>query len=122
MDEKGVFLMSELNRITDDNFDETVEGSDVPVLVFFTAAWSRPDQKCLPLVQQLKDDYQGKVLFCAIDVDENPKTAAKFGIRGVPTVVIFKRGPGIEVVAEKVGATPKAQYAQLIDSIFPNPP
>ena len=115
MDEKGVFLISELNRITDVDFDATIMGSDVPVLVFFTAVWCGPCKMVLPGLQELKDEYQGRMLFCAIDIDESPKTPAKFGIRSIPTVFIFKSGPGTEILDKQIGQAPKSTFADLID-------
>ncbi|MFJ3467703.1 thioredoxin family protein [Pseudomonas sp. NPDC090201] len=107
--------MSELIKITDADFDETVEGSDVPVLVFFTAVWCGPCKMVLPGLQALKDGYQGKVLFCAMDADENPKAVAKFGIRSVPVVLIFKNGPGSVILGSQIGSVPKEIFATFIN-------
>ena len=93
------------------NFDEAVLGSDTPVLVDFAATWCGPCKMIAPLVEQLADEYEGRAKVAKVDIDESPGTAAKYGIRGVPTLKMFKGG---QVVAEQVGAAPKAKLAELI--------
>ena len=97
---------------TDLNFDELVLGSDVPVLVDFTAAWCGPCKQIAPLVDQLADEYEGKAKVTKLDIDESPGIASRFGIRGVPTLLVFKGG---EVVGQRVGAAPKSAIAELIN-------
>ncbi|MCA9583021.1 MAG: thioredoxin [Myxococcales bacterium] len=98
--------------VNDLNFDSEVLKSDLPVLVDFTAAWCGPCRQIAPLVDQLAADYQGKVKVAKVDIDESPGTARKFGIRGVPTLYVFKGG---EKVAEHVGAAPKSMLEQLVE-------
>lgn len=97
---------------TDLNFDELVLGSDVPVLVDFTAAWCGPCKQIAPLVDQLADEYEGKAKVTKLDIDESPGIASRFGIRGVPTLLVFKGG---QLVGQRVGAAPKSAIAELIN-------
>jgi len=101
-----------VHAVNDLNFDTEVLGSDTPVLVDFTAVWCGPCKQIAPLIDQLADEYVGKIKVTKLDIDENPGMAAKFGIRGVPTLMVFKGG---ELVAQHVGAAPKTTIAQLID-------
>ena len=96
----------------DINFDDVVIKSDVPVLVDFTATWCGPCKAIAPLIDQLADEYQGKAKVAKLDIDESPATAQRFGIRGVPTLYVFKSG---EIVAQHVGAASKPALADLID-------
>lgn len=97
--------------INDLNFDTEVVNSDLPVLVDFTASWCGPCRQIAPLVDQLADEYAGKVRVAKVDIDESQATAAKYGIRGVPSLKVFKGG---QVVAEHMGAAPKDKLEDLI--------
>ena len=99
-------------HINDNNFDSEVLNSSEPVLVDFTASWCGPCKAIAPFIDQLADEYKGRVRIAKLDIDESPNTAAKYGIRGVPSLYVFKGG---EIVAKHAGAVPKAQIAQLID-------
>ena len=92
-------------HVTDDTFEEEVVQSDVPVLVDFWADWCAPCKMIAPIVEDLAGEYDGKVKFAKLDVDSNPKVATTYGIRGIPTLLIFKGGSPVDQV---VGAVPKA--------------
>ncbi|MCA9529682.1 MAG: thioredoxin [Myxococcales bacterium] len=99
-------------NVNDLNFDDQVLESDLPVLVDFTATWCGPCKMVAPLVDELADEYEGRVRVVKLDIDESPGTASKYGIRGVPTLLVFKDG---RPVAQQVGAIPKTAIAQLMD-------
>ena len=94
------------------NFEDEVVQSQTPVLVDFTATWCGPCKSIAPLVDQLADEYAGKVKVGKLDIDDSPGIAQRFGIRGVHTLYVFKGG---EVVAKMTGAAPKANIAALMD-------
>lgn len=98
--------------VNDLNFDSEVLKSESPVLVDFTATWCGPCKQIAPYIDQLADEYAGKMKVAKLDIDDSPNTAAKFGIRGVPTLVVFKAG---KPVAQQVGAAPKTIIAQVME-------
>ena len=100
-------------EITDATFEEVVLNSDKPVLVDFWAAWCGPCRMVGPIIEELSDDYQGKAVVGKVDVDANQEFAAKYGVRNIPTVLVFKGG---ELVGRHVGVAPKTTYAQAIDA------
>jgi len=101
-------------EITDATFEEVVLKSDKPVLVDFWAAWCGPCRMLAPTVEELNADYDGKAVVGKLDVDANQEFAAKYGVRNIPTVLIFKNG---EVVDKQVGVAPKATYAEKLDAL-----
>ncbi len=100
-------------HVTDDNFDAEVLQSDIPVLVDYWADWCGPCKMIAPILDEIAADYQGKLKITKLNIDENPNTPPKFGIRGIPTLMIFKGG---NVEATKVGALSKSQLTAFIDS------
>jgi thioredoxin 1 len=102
-------------EVNDNNFEEIVLQSDKPVLVDFWAEWCGPCRMISPLVAELSDDYNGRAIITKMDVDNNPGTAAKFGIRNIPTVLFFKNG---EIADKQVGAVPKSILASKIDALL----
>ncbi len=102
-------------EITDSNFQETVLNSDKPVLVDFWAAWCGPCRMLGPIIEELHGDYDGKAVVGKVDVDNNQQIAMQYGIRNIPTVLIFKNG---EVVDKFVGVAPKASIVEKLNSFL----
>ncbi|MFT2112183.1 thioredoxin TrxA [Marinomonas sp. 2405UD68-3] len=100
-------------QITDAQFSEEVLNSDVPVLVDFWAPWCGPCKMIAPVLEDIADDYEGKLKVVKLNVDDNQETAPKYNVRGIPTLLIIKNG---EVVATKVGAVSKSQLAEFVES------
>jgi thioredoxin 1 len=101
-----------VETFTDDNFPTKVEGSDSLTIVDFWAEWCAPCKMLGPIVVELADENQGSVSVGKLNVDENPQTASKFGIRGIPTILFFKNG---EVKEQLVGVRPKTEIQAVID-------
>lgn len=102
-------------EVTDANFEEVVLKSDKPVLVDFWAEWCGPCRMVAPVVKELAEDYGDKAVITKMDVDANPETSVKFGIRNIPTILFFKNG---EVVDKQVGAVPKTSLATKLDALL----
>jgi len=99
-------------ELSDDGFEKDVLQSDLPVLVDFWASWCAPCKAIAPVVDALADQYDGKVKIAKLNVDENPATPGQFGVRGIPTLILFKDG---QVVDQVVGAAPKNQLEGLLN-------
>lgn len=104
--------MGKAIEITDSNFDEVIN-SEKPVLVDFWAEWCGPCKMIGPIVEELAGEYEGKAVIGKVNVDNNPSASAKFGIRSIPTLLVFKGG---EIVDKQVGAVSKAVLAGKLDS------
>ncbi len=102
-------------EVTDANFEEIVLKSDKPVLVDFWAEWCGPCRMVGPIVSELANDYGDKAVITKMDVDSNPATSVKFGIRNIPTILFFKNG---EIVDKQVGAVPKTVLASKLDALI----
>jgi len=99
-------------KLTDGDFEQTVLKSDKPVLVDFWAEWCGPCRMIAPAVEGLADEYNGRVAVGKLNIDENPNTPMKYGVRSIPTLLLFKGG---EVVEATVGVAGKEQLAALLD-------
>jgi thioredoxin 1 len=104
--------MGKAIEITDANFEEITK-TDKPVLVDFWAEWCGPCKMIGPVVEELASDYEGKAVIGKVDVDSNPNTSAKFGIRSIPTLLVIKNG---KIVEKQVGAVPKSVLTQKLDA------
>jgi len=102
--------MGKTIELTDSNFDQTIN-SDKPVLVDFWAEWCGPCKMIGPVVEELAKDYEGKAVVAKLNVDENPEVTARFGVRSIPTLLVFKGG---QIVDKQVGAVPKSVLAQKL--------
>ena len=99
-------------EITDANFAELVAGSDKPVLLDFWAEWCGPCRMVAPILDELSEEFAGRAKIAKVNVDENQQIPAQFGIRSIPTLILFKNG---QVVATQVGALPKSQLAAFVE-------
>ncbi len=102
-----------IQNVSDTSFNEDVLNSDKPVLVDYWAAWCGPCKAIAPILDEIAEQYAGRVTIAKLNVDENPETASKFGIRGIPTLMLFKNGEPAET---KVGAISKSQLQEFLDN------
>ncbi len=107
--------MSEPVELTDDNFEQEVINSDLPVLVDFWATWCGPCRMVGPIVDELAKEYAGKVKVGKMNVDSNGRTSIKYGIMSIPSLLFFKKG---QVVDQLVGAAPKRSFVEKLDRIL----
>ncbi len=104
--------MGKTIELNDSNFDSTIN-SDKPVLVDFWAEWCGPCKMIGPVVEELAGDYDGKAVIAKLNVDENPEIAGRFGVRSIPTLLVFKGG---QIVDKQVGAVPKSVLSQKLEA------
>lgn len=106
--------MAQPINVSDDTFDDEVLKSKIPVLVDFWADWCAPCKMIAPVVEQLADEFDGKVKIAKMDIDSNTKVAAEYGIRGIPTLLIFNDGNPVDQV---VGVVPKAVLTRKLEEV-----
>jgi thioredoxin 1 len=102
-----------IKHVTDASFEDDVVKAGGPVLVDFWAEWCAPCKMIAPMLNEIADEYQGKVSIVKLNIDESPKTPQKFAVRGIPTLILFKNG---QVEGQKVGALRKTDLAAFLDS------
>jgi thioredoxin 1 len=107
--------MAEVLEVTDQNFEAEVLRSDVPTVIDFWAEWCAPCRAIAPIVKDLAEQYAGKVKIVKMNIDENPNTPGKYGVRAIPTVLAFKGG---NVVEQITGARPKSAFVEMVQRLL----
>ena len=106
-------MSDKIVHVSDATFDQEVLNSDLPVLVDFWAEWCGPCKMIAPVLDEIADEYDGKIRVAKLNIDDNPNTPPRYGIRGIPTLMLFKDG---DVEATKVGLVSKSQLTAFLDS------
>jgi len=110
---KEELIMGKTVAVTDQDFEQEVVQAEMPVLVDFWADWCAPCRMIAPIIEELAVEYEGRVKFAKVDVDGNPSISMQYGVRSIPTLLVFKDGVPVEQV---VGVVPKAQLVRRLDS------
>jgi thioredoxin 1 len=108
-------MANNIVTVTEENFEQEVLKSDIPVLVDFWAQWCGPCRAIAPIIEQLADDYEGRAKICKVNVDEQGGLALKYRIMSIPTIMLFKDG---QVVKTVIGGKPKVEFETLIESVI----
>ena len=106
-------MNEDVRELTDDNWEQVVLGAEGPVLVDFWATWCGPCRMIGPFIDELATEFKGRAIVGKLNVDENPKVADRYGIRSIPTLLVFRGG---QVVDQRLGAAPKAEMARLLEA------
>jgi len=107
-------MSEDVLQVTDSSFEADVLKSNTPVLVDFWATWCAPCRAIAPIIEEMAKEYEGRLKVAKLNVDENPATPGKYGVRGIPTLILFKDG---QVVEQVVGAVPKSRVKSLIEKV-----
>ncbi len=106
--------MADVKQVSDESFDSEVLKSDLPVLIDFWAPWCGPCKAIAPVVEELAKEYAGRLKVVKMNVDDNPQTPSRYGVRGIPNLIVFKGG---QVQDQIIGAVPKAQLVKAVSRV-----
>ena len=108
-------MSDNVHEFTDQNFDSDVQESDIPVLIDFWAEWCGPCKAIAPVLEEIAEEYKGKIKVGKVDVDKNQNTSIKYGVRSIPTLLFMKDG---EIINQLVGAVPKSNITDILNEVI----
>ena len=108
-------MSDNVHEFTDQNFDSDVQKSDIPVLIDFWAEWCGPCKAIAPVLEEIAEEYKGKIKVGKVDVDKNQNTSIKYGVRSIPTLLFMKDG---EIINQLVGAVPKSNITDILNEVI----